>query len=294
MAGTHESTIDQVPSILIVDDEDASIPTGLFFGYRFLRSASSLWQACLGREAAGFELLKERTHKAERDLYVAATLEAAILRWLVLLNSLSIYLDGRSSPNPPRLFFDNSIERVVVDLRAVPELVSGNKFLSKLGSGLEEFLGPPMVVVPKGFEIAVIRADPHKGPFTTIRIHGPDGEISFSIYRLQGIRGIPSNVPQSVRVPSTESDRLWMDQLMTVIEARFPRTTRDRPQIDAYRRWAQDIVSSFRLEFDWNDYCLELPDKEIIRTQVMIEEVLGLLRTMRSQPPDGDTPPKSK
>ena len=284
MAGTHEFAHYQVPSLLIADDGEATVPASLFLGYRFLTHVSVLWQAVLEKAPAAMELLKERSHRDERDFLVAATLEASIIRWLCLQGSLSVYMDGRPSPTPPRVMFDESVEKVGIDLNAVPELISGNRLLACMGGDWGDFIPGASIVVPKGFALSIMRMDPSKGPFSTLRIHGPEGEIAFSIFRLQGARGIPANVPQLVQVGPKIAQRFWMDMLVTVIETQFQRPSRERPHIEVYRTWAQDLVSGFRLEFDWDDYTKTLPDKEAIRTQMLVEQVLRILNANPQEP----------
>jgi len=277
LAGPNEVQQTTIQSLVIANDGDGSIPSMLFFGYRFLMFVSHLWSEVQKKSPESMALLRERNHKDERDALVAASVEAAIIRWLSYLAGMSVYMDGRPSPMTPRLFFDKSIEKTEIGVAGIPGLLSGNPLLNVFGDNWAASGIGKSIVVPKGFSISVDRPDPNKGPRSLIKIHADDGEVSFAVFRFQGARGIPPNTPQAVRVPREQAHEYWIDQIIILVGSTFPRPSREKPKVDAYRAWYADLVSNFKLEFDWHEYVESLPDKEIVRTQMMLEAILHKL-----------------
>jgi len=280
LAGAHEVQESAFPCLLIANDVEGNIPEHLFRGYRFLMKAHLLWQAVTKQQPDTVLPRRGSAHQVlDRPLLVGATVEAALLDWLCQLSAIQFYFDGRASPSIPRLLFNSNIPKKTVTLDELQPILSGNPLLKVLGEGAEGFGLLQPLTIPQSFNLDVERFDPMKDGslLTRIRLHGDDGEISIDVFLGSGFRGIPSNTPQSVTVPTEEAQRYWMDVMTIVFRTSFPRASRERPNTEAYRGWAADLLRNLKLLFDWSDYAASLPDKEVIRTQLMLQEVLKRL-----------------
>jgi hypothetical protein len=281
LAGAQEVQEVAIPCILVADDGEANIPEHLFRGYRFLMKAHFLWQAVSKQHPEALQPLKDRSHQfPDRNVLVGATLEATLLEWLCELPALQFYFDGRPSPSIPRLLGNPKIAKKTLSMNELQPVLSGNPLLKVQGDGgLGQGLAQSLTL-PQSFNLDVQRFDPlmQGGLLSRIRLHGDDGELTFDVHVGSGFRGIPANTPQSVTVPEGEAQRYWIDVVTIVFRTSFPRASRERPDTDAYRDWAADLLRNLKLVFDWADYATELPDKEVIRTQLMLQEVLNSLQ----------------
>jgi len=280
LAGTREVQEVGIPCVLISNDAEGTIPSGLFLGYRVLMNAHFFWQALSKQNPDALVPLHDQTQRVgDRQTLVGATVEAAIISWLSQLPGLHFYFDGRPSPLTPRLLVDPAVPKKSVSLEEISDIITGNPFLKamKEQGPVAPYLQP--IILPQGFDLSVERFSPleHGGLCSRIRILGSDGDLSFTIYLGSGFRGVPANTPQSVQLPEDETKKYWLDQISILFRTSFPRASREQPLIDAYRLWASDLLVNFKLTFDWGDYALGLPDKEVIRTQIMLQEVLDRL-----------------
>lgn len=280
LAGAQDVKEVGIPCLLISNDAEGTIPSSLFLGYRVLMTAHFFWQALAKQNPDALAPLRDQTQRVgERQTLVGATIEAAIISWLSQLPGLHFYFDGRPSPLTPRLLVDPAVPKRIASLAELSDIIAGNPFLNAMneqGSGAP-YLQP--IILPQGFDLHVERFSPldHGGLCSRIEIQGNDGNLSFTIYLGGGFRGVPANTPQSVQLPDEEARKYWLDQISIVYRTSFPRASRDQPLIDAYRHWASDLLVNFKLTFDWAEYERGLPDKEVIRTQLMLQEVLRTL-----------------
>jgi len=228
LAGTREVQEGGIPCVLISNDKNATIPDSLFLGYRFLMTASFLWQAASRLNPDSLGPLRDLAQSAlERNVLVGATVEAAIFSWLSQLTGIHFYFDGRPSPLTPRLLVDPSVPKKTVALEDISEIIKGNLFLSALKeSGQPAFYLQP-ITLPQSFDLSVERFSPleHGGLCSRIAITSDDGELTFTIYQGSGFRGVPANTPQSVELSEKEAQNFWIDSLSIVFKTSFPRAS---------------------------------------------------------------------
>src|SRR5437870_2753320 len=282
LAGFQEVQESAIPCLLIANDGEATVPEHLFRGYRFLMNVHLLWGAVSKQQPDALQALRNRSHDMmARSVLVGATVEAALLEWLFQLPAMQFYFDGRPGPSVPRLFLNPSIPKKTMTLSELQPILSGNPLLNVLGEGAPGFGLLQNLTLPQSFNLDVERSDPLKGsPLIRIRLHGEDGEVALDVYLGSGFRGMPASIPQSVTVPEAESQEYWFDVLTIVFRTSFPRGSRGRPDTEAYRGWAADLLRNLKLMFDWADYARDLPDKEVIRTQLMLQQVSTRLQEL--------------
>ena len=277
LAGTRQVQMVSIPSLLIYNDHEGTVPSALFLGYRFLYRIDFLWQQLHATEPALMSPLRDVSHPKGCDNLIASSIEAAVLLWLAELNSFHVYCDGRPSPMPMRIYVLNEIEKEAIDLFSRADIISGNPFLKTI-AGIPEMSYAKSLLLPKGFNLSIERSnDAMKSPSSRIRLHGEDGEIMIDFYPINGSRGIPGNIPQSVSMPLADNKEMWSQQIMIVFESSFPIASRERPHIDYLRGWAADLLSNLKLEFDWSEYANSMPDKEVIKIQLLLQDVIRKL-----------------